>query len=103
MNECLFWGKFWFCAMNEYLFWRKVLVLCNERVPFLGKMLVLFNERVPFYVFLATGGQTLKIALFYKKDTIARKKGTFGRTPAPPESAHDYRLSGACIDLLPAC
>jgi hypothetical protein len=28
--------------------------------------------------FLATGEQTLKIALFYKKGTFGQKKGTFG-------------------------
>jgi hypothetical protein len=43
-------------------------------------------------VFLATGGHTLKIALFYKKGTFGRKKGTFGRmgvrTPASSRSAH---------------
>jgi hypothetical protein len=42
-------------------------------------MLVLCNERVPFLGVSSNRGQTLKIALFYKKGTFGRKKGTFGR------------------------
>jgi hypothetical protein len=77
-SRVFFWGKLGFCAMKEGLIrpsWSDETRLNTCQIQAEGNL----------YVFLATGGQTLKIALFYKK-------GPFGRENFVMEQKYSDRI-----------